>query len=663
MTHVRELIHRSLEGDIVPAEQVRLDEHLSVCDRCRQANAELRRNDALLARRGPLPAVGPMRQPRRTSLGFVRPVLLGAATLVFALVAGTQLAAWRAQTPASSGTPAPTVGTPAGAPASPVKVGPDARACAVVASARAYLATFSVADGTDLRCSLYTSADGERWQRATLDLRAAGEQPNGSQQPAGETVLAVGINSATGSLFAGTTYGRILRADGLGAPWRSVSEPPAGTFQPIVTGFLFDGQRGYAAMKGLLVSEDDGRTWRDSSVGIGSFKAGLETRGRFGTSAPVRSLNDVFLGIGGVLEGTTGIWATADGGRAWRRIDVAATGEYGIAARDGLIAVALPNPFDETGKPIAPARASSDGGRTWRETATLPRGVQISSMVAASNWIAAGTSEGVFLLNNDLSWTRLSPQPRGIRGIAFTNGQLYAASDQEGLWRLQLPGPAANPLPGYVVEVVDQDTVRVKLESPMMSQEFGNPVLLRANRSTEIVPSAGSLAATGVKVGDRVGVLFDRQGRDPTTGGYALSGFRILNVGPSLPPLPSGLGSCSQPQVGLQGALAACPGSGPIGTQVTIVGANCNYSGGPAIIYFGTMFEPSGVALNRLYGSVELGRFEVDPNGSFRATFTVPSELNPIQGAGGGRVVAGLYRIYSKPEGFCSTTFRVGAPP
>lgn len=68
----------------------------------------------------------------------------------------------------------------------------------------------------------------------------------------------------------------------------------------------------------------------------------------------------------------------------------------------------------------------------------------------------------------------------------------------------------------------------VKLESPMLSQEFGSPVLLRIDRYTELRPSARDLGALGLTVGDRVLVFFQRERRDPADGAYLMSKLALV---------------------------------------------------------------------------------------------------------------------------------------
>jgi hypothetical protein len=94
-------------------------------------------------------------------------------------------------------------------------------------------------------------------------------------------------------------------------------------------------------------------------------------------------------------------------------------------------------------------------------------------------------------------------------------------------------------IPGTLVEIVGRGgglvasntLVRVRLESAVMSAQFGNPALFEADARTQIEPSAPSIAATGVKTGARVQVAFD--GRTPRTpsGAYLLTRF-VLVINP-----------------------------------------------------------------------------------------------------------------------------------
>jgi hypothetical protein len=90
-------------------------------------------------------------------------------------------------------------------------------------------------------------------------------------------------------------------------------------------------------------------------------------------------------------------------------------------------------------------------------------------------------------------------------------------------------------LPGTLVEVVPGSApttlVRVRLESAVMSAQFGNPVLFEADARTQIEPSAPTIAATGVKTGARVQVAFDGRTPRSPSGAYLLTRFVVRNSG------------------------------------------------------------------------------------------------------------------------------------
>lgn len=133
-------------------------------------------------------------------------------------------------------------------------------------------------------------------------------------------------------------------------------------------------------------------------------------------------------------------------------------------------------------------------------------------------------------------------QPRGPMAVpsypwgVFVSGAGGQSIDSTAMGRTgswppyfdALPNRVPNPTPGIVAELVDAMTVRVKLESPMLSQEFGSPVLLRIDRYTELRLSARDIGGRGLKVGDRVFVFFQGERRDPSDGAYLLSKLALV---------------------------------------------------------------------------------------------------------------------------------------
>jgi hypothetical protein len=93
-------------------------------------------------------------------------------------------------------------------------------------------------------------------------------------------------------------------------------------------------------------------------------------------------------------------------------------------------------------------------------------------------------------------------------------------------------------LPGTLVEIVGHDgglmastpLVRVKLDAPSLSAQFGNPILFEADARTLIEPTAPTIAATGVKVGAQVLVAFDEHPKTASNA-YLLTRFVVVLSG------------------------------------------------------------------------------------------------------------------------------------
>jgi hypothetical protein len=110
-----------------------------------------------------------------------------------------------------------------------------------------------------------------------------------------------------------------------------------------------------------------------------------------------------------------------------------------------------------------------------------------------------------------------------------------------------------------------------------------------------------------------------------------------------------------------QGELTVTPSSGPVGTTVALEGTGCGYSGQPVYLVFGGgEGEVTGTV-----GADDIPNISVGTDGSFKKTYTIPSQIHDLQGSGGGAVVPGIYRFFSKPP-LCRADFTVtasGLPP
>jgi hypothetical protein len=104
--------------------------------------------------------------------------------------------------------------------------------------------------------------------------------------------------------------------------------------------------------------------------------------------------------------------------------------------------------------------------------------------------------------------------------------------------------------------------------------------------------------------------------------------------------------------------LVVSPSSGPVGTEVTVTGSNCN-NRGSASATTDLVFQngPGGTV-----GAVGLGEIPNDPQGRFRTTVTIPARMDPLQGIGGGPTRPGTYQVTTRPP-VCAATFTVTSAP
>jgi uncharacterized protein YqkB len=101
--------------------------------------------------------------------------------------------------------------------------------------------------------------------------------------------------------------------------------------------------------------------------------------------------------------------------------------------------------------------------------------------------------------------------------------------------------------------------------------------------------------------------------------------------------------------------LTVSPGSGPVGTRVTVEGQGCANPGADTV----RLVFQSGQSGTT--GAVDFGDIAVDEQGRFRTTVTIPAELDPLQGVGGGPTQPGSYGFVTRPP-TCTAAFTVTAP-
>lgn len=105
-------------------------------------------------------------------------------------------------------------------------------------------------------------------------------------------------------------------------------------------------------------------------------------------------------------------------------------------------------------------------------------------------------------------------------------------------------------------------------------------------------------------------------------------------------------------------SLTVTPSSGPVGTAVEITGSGCNNPGRPDAI--GIVFQ-NGDSSQGTVGGVGLLNVPTGAGGAFSVSFTIPAQLDTLQGQGGGAVTAGTYHFVTRPVS-CVATFTVTSP-
>ncbi|MDQ2912566.1 MAG: hypothetical protein M3T56_04840 [Chloroflexota bacterium] len=106
------------------------------------------------------------------------------------------------------------------------------------------------------------------------------------------------------------------------------------------------------------------------------------------------------------------------------------------------------------------------------------------------------------------------------------------------------------------------------------------------------------------------------------------------------------------------GDIQACPGSGPIGTTLTVQGRSwsCTERGARVdLVFAGNQGE--GIATGAV-GGFSFPQIQPDANGDWSVIVKIPAVLGDDHGRGGGATTPGVYRIISKPA-YCVADFTV----
>lgn len=302
---------------------------------------------------------------------------------------------------------------PAAAP-TPQRIGPARPACAAASEGPVVVAAFK----TGGACLIEVSTDrGQTWSVGRLI---------GAE--AAESVLSLEIGPSAAFALAGTSSGKIFRAEHPYTEW-SVVHAGSG-FQPVVRSITMSAATGriYAAVKGVVVSEDAGRTWRDMSIGLGD----LRERGRFAAAGAGELGTGIVVALNGNIP-EAGVWLRERDG-AWRQI--LKRSQPIALSSDGTRAVVSLQRFP--GEPAA--WITRDVGRSFQGVDYGPpeaTGAILTTVAIGKAGVFAGSAEGVLELRGD-QWHLIMGAQLARAMHIRVGAQDLLVSTESGLWRLPL---------------------------------------------------------------------------------------------------------------------------------------------------------------------------------------------------------------------------------
>jgi photosystem II stability/assembly factor-like uncharacterized protein len=192
---------------------------------------------------------------------------------------------------------------------------------------------------------------------------------------------------------------------------------------------------------GVFVSRDGGNTWEDINTEVAADAQVAEL-----------AIHPEFVGFVYAASTTHGLLRTYDGGLAWERVTA------GLPEQAAALAVA----FDPHGPEVVLAgftaqglHRSADGGETWTRVAAgfNPESTItdiVFDPVAPGTVYVSDVHSGVYVsADAGLSWHSLGQglRTRAVNGLALSadGAHLYAATEGEGVYRLDLSGAAPPP--------------------------------------------------------------------------------------------------------------------------------------------------------------------------------------------------------------------------
>jgi photosystem II stability/assembly factor-like uncharacterized protein len=273
-------------------------------------------------------------------------------------------------------------------------------------------------------------------------------------------VVAVDPTDSQHVLAANNWNGVILQSHEGGRAWRPVSQRPDETmswraivFAPSAPATVYAGTSAFFSAGtfddqmpagGVYVSHDSGATWRQANDTL--------ARDANVTALAVDPHNPQVVYA---ATGNRGLLKSADGGQSWRAIN------QGLSRSPTALSIAV-HPQEVnllfTGLGHGGLYRSADGGATWQPSAAgMNPEASVSDIVFdpidSQTMYAADRFSGVYRSTDvGATWMPINVglRTRAVNALAVSSsgGHLYAATEGEGVYRLDLNGQPPQPAPG-----------------------------------------------------------------------------------------------------------------------------------------------------------------------------------------------------------------------
>ncbi|MEP7337998.1 MAG: YCF48-related protein [Acidobacteriota bacterium] len=185
----------------------------------------------------------------------------------------------------------------------------------------------------------------------------------------------------------------------------------------------------------IIKTTDGGATWTE--VPAAKIPPALANEAAFaasGTCITVQGRNNAWIATGG---GAARVFRSTDGGNTWQVATTPiisggqATGNFSIAFKDAKHGVIVGGDYTKESEARDNAAVTSDGGRTWALTKSLPggfrSGVVYVRAAKAPAILAVGPKGTDYTLDNGASWTSLGAG--GYHAVGFAGATAWAVGE------------------------------------------------------------------------------------------------------------------------------------------------------------------------------------------------------------------------------------------